>query len=224
MTVLFSIQTGEFLPRSATGKVADVHCSQCDTAFHVEKVDYYNNYCHNFRTDSTFSTASNWYPDLQFFRFCELCIKCREPFVDEGNFVESLDEKDLIEQGLGVGLPKCITPLIFEYYEKRKFPEYKQYAFEGHGSFFPTVPSYTNIMMMFDNKDVMSIPGVEHIFRGANGSIAVKLDMRWWRPRQCTCTRLPFCECICMAAQNRNISKKLEGRLVVRKNDDEEVL
>jgi hypothetical protein len=37
----------------------------------------------------------------------------------------------------------------------------------------------------------------------------IKLDYRYWRPKQCKCTKTP-CECICFPAQVRNIKKILK--------------
>jgi hypothetical protein len=198
-------------------------CSQCDSAFKVKNLRYYGKYKHNcsflkYETESTSSSHSsyvkkykNQYPDLQFVRFGLLCINCRAPYVGEGNFEESsLDKEGLSAQGANVGLLGVITNLIYDYYTKREFPEYK---------LFPDLRSPANqilhTFLLAVHKDVMSIPGVEHLFVGDMASLTIRLDMRWWRPKQCKCTRLPFCECVCMAAQVRNIVNKLNGRLPI---------
>ena len=195
-------------------------CSQCNSTFEVNDLRYYGKYKHNdsflqYQTESPSPTHSsyvskykNQYPDLQFLRFGHLCLNCRAPYVGEGNFEESsLDKQGLSAQGANVGLPGVITNLIFDYYTKREFPEYK---------LFPDLRSPANQIsstyLLAVHKDMMSIPGVEHIFVGDMDSLTIRLDMRWWRPKQCKCTRLPFCECVCMAAQVRNMVRKLNGK------------
>ena len=198
-------------------------CSQCNSAFRVKDLRYYGKYKHNssFRqgqTESPSPTHSsyvsryvNQYPDLQFLRFGHLCINCRAPYVGEGNFEESsLDKQGLSAQGANAGLAEAITDLIYEYYTKREFPEYKLFRDLKNPS-----NQILSTFLLTVHKDKMSIPGVEHIFIGDKESLAIKLDMRWWRPKQCKCTRLPFCECVCMAAQVRNIVNKINAKLPI---------
>jgi hypothetical protein len=64
----------------------------------------------------------------------------------------------------------------------------------------------------------MSVPGVEHVYfrEGTTSRITewgaekvnIKLDYRYWRPKECKCTQIP-CECICIPAQVHNIVEKL---------------
>jgi hypothetical protein len=199
------------------------HCSQCDSAFRVKKLSYYDEYRHGstflmYETESTSPTHSSYvkkyenrYPDLQYVRYGLVCINCRKPYVGEGNFEESsLDKEGLSKQGANVGLPGIITNLIYNYYIKREFPEFKLYP-----ELTSPAIQIINNELLYIHKDVMSMPGVEHVFCGDMATLAIRLDMRWWRPKQCKCTRLPFCECVCMAAQIGNIVNKINAKLPI---------
>ena len=196
-------------------------CSQCDSAFRVQKLSYYSNYRHGscFQMLNSFMDMGdkyeNQYPDLQFTRFGDLCINCRAPYIGEGNFeVSSLDIEGLSAQGANVGLAGVITNLIYDYYTKRVFPEFKLYP-DPELAASPAIQIINN-ELLYIHKDVMSMPGVEHVFWGEMAiKKHIRLDMRWWRPKQCKCTRLPFCECVCMAAQVRNIVNKINANTKV---------
>ena len=195
-------------------------CSQCDSAFMVQKLSYYSNYRHGSTFQMLNSFIDNFHyapkyenqdPDLQYTRFGNLCINCRAPYIGEGNFEESsLDKEGLTAQGANVGLAGDITNLIYDYYTKRVFPEFKLYP-----ELTSPALQIINNELLYIHKDVMSMPGVEHAFCGEMATLAIRLDMRWWRPKQCKCTRLPFCECVCMAAQVRNIVNKMNAKLPI---------
>lgn len=202
---------------SVAGNAADVNCRQCDSGFKVKNLNYNDHYKYangfvsivneSSTTKSRYERRNlNAYPDMQYFRYGSLCINCRAPYLGEGNFEENLDEEGL---RVKVGLPTDISNIVFGYYTNRIFPEYNLYATIGGN---PVKDTY-NGRVLFDHKDVMSICGVERIFLGNSSSMAIMLDMRWWRPRQCNCTRLPFCECVCMDDQVRNIVNKLKVKL-----------
>ena len=146
-------------------------CSQCDSAFRVQKLSYYSNYRHGscFQMLNSFMDMGdkyeNQYPDLQFTRFGDLCINCRAPYIGEGNFeVSSLDIEGLSAQGANVGLAGVITNLIYDYYTKRVFPEFKLYP-DPELAASPAIQIINN-ELLYIHKDVMSMPGVEHVFWG----------------------------------------------------------
>ena len=182
-------------------------CKECPALFPERHVKYYNDEYTNFQPHNN----ENPYPDMQFHRFGELCIYCRAPKFGEGNFVERLDEIGLREHVLAVGFHTDITTLVFEYYTNstRTFAKpiglHETHDLVRDGTRYGGFPQSYKVD---DLLDVMAFPGVEHV-SGKAGSIAIHLDMRWWRPIECNCTRVPFCECVCMAAQARNIASKL---------------
>jgi hypothetical protein len=180
-------------------------CKECPALFPERHVKYYNDEY----TSCQPHNKENPYPDMQFHRFGGLCIYCRAPNFGEGNFVERLDEIGLREHVLAVGLDQDITTLVFEYYTMRTFAkpvglrETHELVRGGtRNGGFPQSYKVDDLL------DVMSFPGVEHV-SGKAGSMAIHLDMRWWRPKECNCRQVPFCECVCMAAQARNIASKL---------------
>ena len=139
-------------------------CSQCDSAFRVQKLSYYSNYRHGscFQMLNSFMDMGdkyeNQYPDLQFTRFGDLCINCRAPYIGEGNFeVSSLDIEGLSAQGANVGLAGVITNLIYDYYTKRVFPEFKLYP-DPELAASPAIQIINN-ELLYIHKDVMSMPG-----------------------------------------------------------------
>ena len=139
-------------------------CSQCDSAFRVQKLSYYSNYRHGscFQMLNSYldlgAIYENQYPDLQFTRFGDLCINCRAPYIGEGNFeVSSLDIEGLSAQGANVGLAGVITNLIYEYYTKRVFPEFKLYP--DPEELASPASQIINNELLYIHKDVMSMPG-----------------------------------------------------------------
>ena len=71
-----------------------------------------------------------------------------------------------------------------------------------------------------EGRGYMSLAGVEHVSDADDFNQkmrepeyreivpVIKLDYRYWRPKECTCTWTP-CECVCIPAQLVNITRKL---------------
>ena len=202
-------------------QLPNVECSGCHAMFRQKSITDYD------EPDELFFHES--YADLQFHQFGALCLPCRAPFPGEGHFEEHRLRYKNKANPLTEYLVNCLDVtslqnIVFDYY---KHPEYTQ--LEG---------AHINMLMKGDEEDegrnnsrrdlvtlytqgprFMSIPGVEHVYYrelhvedygdSAYDSIPdIKLDYRYWRPKECECTRTP-CECICFPAQVCNIKEKL---------------
>ena len=200
-------------------QLPDVTCSGCHGTFKQKSITNY---------DLPDEFSDQFYADLQFHQFGALCLQCRAPFPGEGHFTWEKHHLKKTANPLTEYLVNCLgvtslQNIVFDYY---KHPEYTQ--LEG---------AHINMLMKGDEEDegrnnsrrdlvtlytqgprFMSIPGVEHVYyreevehyneSGYESVPDIKLDYRYWRPKECKCTRTP-CECICFPAQVCNIKKKL---------------
>ena len=176
-------------------------CNGCDKAFSRQTVAWYK--------------ANEWinyaeYPDLQFYRFGQLCLECRYPYDGEGHFVaegEQLQNVADLSARMDKFLPEAVHGIVFGYYEKRTVPDYPtledvqmwrkiDYPLQG----------VVSGLQHGKHDALMSFPGVERVCRGG-----VYLDMRWFVPVQCAgppaCTIFP-CRCLSMTGQVENIRAK----------------
>ena len=171
-------------------------CNGCDKAFGRQTAAWY-------KTNQGINFVE--YPDLQFYRFGQLCLECRYPYDGEGHFVveevQLRKVKDL-EEHMEKFLPTALYGIVFDYYEKRTVPDY------------PTLVDVQRwrkidypVRGVSKHDALMSFPGVERVFHGG-----VYLDMRWFVPVECTgppaCTVFP-CRCLSMTGQVENIRAKL---------------
>jgi hypothetical protein len=182
-------------------ELPNVQCRECLTWFEQKSITDYKS-----RDEYEYTNV-----DLQFHQFGGLCLWCRAPFAGEGHF-EAHDVHPLryvLPEVLG-GV-SALEVIVWEYYyREHELPAYT-----------PLDPKHYCLLRCADLIDLykfglqyMTVPGVEHVYRrvaqiGKEGAPDIKLDYRFWRPKQCKCTKTP-CECICYGAQIRNITQKLQ--------------
>lgn len=159
------------------------------------------------------TTGEMVYPDLQFERFGNLCLECRNPHADEGgHFVDgNLGLKDAASLGpyMGPCMPVDILKLVFGYYDTRRvFPKF----YRMDEARFPLMKIHKALRSVYENLELMSVPGVEHIGSDWKQKLEITLDMRWFVPKECAGSSLcqdSYCKCICVRAQVQNIQRKL---------------
>ena len=159
------------------------------------------------------SSGEMVYPDLQFERFGNLCLQCRDPHADEGgHFVDgNLCLKDAASLGpyMDPCMPVDIQKLVFGYYDTRRvFPKFPRMD----EAKFPLLKIHKALRSVYENLELMSVPGVEHIGSGWQQKLEITLDMRWFVPKECSGSSLcqdSYCKCICVRAQVQNIQRKL---------------
>jgi hypothetical protein len=157
---------------------------------------------------------------MHFFRYNQLCLKCRYPYPGEGNFVsvESSLLRPLIEDVLPTAV---LHDIVFSYY-RRVIPEFPK--IERSSPIWKTRVRGSQIReelrLMYLQDDLMSIPyaGVERVFvdkRAAVVYFSMLLDMRWFVPMEClgspTCTRFP-CACVDVQVQAQTIYALFESK------------
>ena len=199
---------------------AGLSCNGCDKAFSRQTVAWY-------KVRRLIEYVE--YPDLQFYRFGQLCLECRNPYHGEGHFVVEVEQLKKVEDlsaQMDKSLPVAIQSIVFGYYEKRTVPDYptlkdvqkfRKIDDPGRGvaTGLPRLQHDDPVRgvatgltrLQHDKHDaLMSFPGVERVFRGG-----VYLDMRWFVPVQCMgppiCTAFP-CSCLSSAEQVENIRTK----------------
>ena len=159
------------------------------------------------------SSGEEIYPDLQFERFGNLCLQCRNPLADEGgHFVEG-GQRLLDAASLGRYMESCmpvdILKLVFDYYDTRRvFPKCPRMD----EAKFPLMKIHRALCSVYENLELMSVNGVEHIGSGWKNTLEITLDMRWFVPKECSGSSLcqdSYCKCICVRAQVLNIQRKL---------------
>ena len=195
----------------------NVQCSGCRATFAQKSITDYA---------GPDEVSREMYADLQFHQFGALCLPCRAPFPGEGHFEErNVRDKnpltECLENCLGV---VSLQNIVLEYY---KHPEYTllenlhfemlmKDELEDEGRNYAKRELVT---LYSKGRRYMSIPGVEHVYyrgdvehynlSGYESVPDIKLDYRYWRPKECKCTRTP-CECICFPVQVFNIMRKLK--------------
>ena len=110
----------------------------------------------------------------------------------------------------------ALRDIVYEYYKPKRLPaSFPAYAFEEED------PFHTDLQALYkEGLTHMTVPGVELVYwrNGKNEYnpiidipplVDIKLDYRYFRPKQCKCTKSP-CECICFAAQVKNIAEVLK--------------
>ena len=187
----------------------NVRCSGCPSSFVQKSI-----------TDYTINDeAGHTYADLQFHHHGGLCIWCRAPYPGEGHFEQrhvhdGITANPLTEYLQTVGVEvSALQDIVWEYYKPLELPKYTQLKKE-HKNF--------DQGGLYHHVAYMSFPGVEHVylrnsryFRSSRFDLNdetpdIKLDYRYWRPKNCNCTKVP-CECICHAAQVHNITQILKS-------------
>lgn len=174
-------------------------CNGCDKAFGRQTVTWYK--------------ANQWinfveYPDLQFYRFGQLCLECRYPYDGEGHFEVQLQKVEDLAEHMDKFLPTAVHGIVFQYYEKRVVPDYPTLVdVQRWRKNDYTVRGVVTNLQHGKHDALMTFPGVERVFRGG-----VYLDMRWFVPVECTgppaCTIFP-CRCLSISDQVENIRAKL---------------
>ena len=200
----------------------NVKCSACHRTFTQKSILDYS-------VHDEFSAER--YIDLQFYQFGQLCLSCRAPDPGEGHFEEN-HHVYLVKLLTPVLNVEALCTIVLEYYTPTEHPEYPQLKKEHYDMVHNMVTTdmhgrgfaKSELLAMYGvvGRTYMSIPGVELVYTRAekvnpftdmppdNDTLPdIKLDYRYWRPKQCKCTRIP-CECICFPAQVRNIKKVLE--------------
>ena len=202
-------------------QLPDVKCSGCHATFKQKSITNY---------DVPDEISDEKYADLQFHQFGALCLQCRAPFPGEGHFTWEKHHLKKTANPLTEYLVNCLgvtslQNIVFDYY---KHPEYTQLEdvhfdmlMKGDKEDEGRNNSRQDLVTLYSPKGrrFMSIPGVEHVYyreevehyneSGYESVPDIKLDYRYWRPKECKCTRTP-CECICFPAQVRNIKNKLK--------------
>ena len=181
-----------------------VCCSMCRDCLQSLPIVLYTNFLDNS------PSGEPVYPDLQFERFGNLCLQCRNPLADEGgHFVERLMEGANLRPYMDPCMPVDILKLVFGYYDTRRvFPKFHRMD----EAKFPLMKIHRALRSVYENLELMSVPGVEHIGSGWQQNLEITLDMRWFVPKQCTGSlecKDSYCKCICVRAQVHNIQQKL---------------
>jgi hypothetical protein len=198
----------------------NVKCSACPATFKQKSILQYG---------GRDEYSGKNYIDLQFHQHGQLCLSCRRPDPGEAHFEDShafieIEEKFLVELLTPVLDVEALHCIVWEYYKAEEHPEYTQLKTEHYDMLDNMVftDDYTGrfvksaLLEIYGmvGRSYMSIPGVELVYtrEKVDPSIElpdIKLDYRYWRPKECKCTKVP-CECICFPAQVRNIKKVLE--------------
>ena len=204
-------------------ELPDVKCTLCNATFIQLSITEYNCY------DETILPGE--YADLQFHQYGGLCLTCRAPYPGEGHFEQrhvhdgkAQNANPLSEYLNVVRLDvRGLQDIVWEYYKPQILPAYpelegrhhdRMWDFDHNGDEDFDFLHEDLVGLYTEGLDYMSVPGVEHVyFRGKTTSnfqeqINIKLDYRYWRPKECVCTQTP-CECICLPAQVHNIREKL---------------
>ena len=184
-----------------------VCCSLCHDSFQSLPIVLYTNFRDSYPSGETL------YPDLQFERFGNLCLQCRNPLADEGgHFVDGnlcLKEAASLGPYMDPCMPVDIQKLVFGYYDTRRvFPKFPRMD----EAKFPLLKINKALCSVYENLELMSVPGVEHIGSGWQQNLEITLDMRWFVPKECSGSWLckdSYCKCICVRAQVQNIQQKL---------------
>jgi hypothetical protein len=120
-----------------------------------------------------------------------------------------------------------LQDIVWDYCKREVFPEYTRLErrhfdvmisdaadenMKDFSSLFNRNVGEHYDLICHPGRTYMKVRGVEHVYwrPGKSGDRApdVKLDYRYWRPKECKCVWTP-CECICFAAQVQNIKEKL---------------
>ena len=161
--------------------------------------------------------------DFQFHRHGGLCSACRAPLPGQTHFeherVGFVAYKDdplrdcfpLPDYELLRAVWRFLIPFP-------KFPKLERKHWlmgtKGYIHIHDSIRSVYN-----EGRDYMSVAGVEYVSAADDFNQmrepeyreivpVIKLDYRYWRPKECTCTWTP-CECVCIPAQVVNIRRKL---------------
>ena len=202
-------------------ELPNIKCTWCKATFEQKSITKYDTNDEECGIHDGY--GNNVYADLQFHQYGDLCLQCRAPFPGEGHFEyrHVHDGKDQNTKNnplteflniLGPNLPF----VVWEYYKPQVLPLYPQLE-----------PRHKAMLRMegdFIHNDLnglyrvgaayMKVAGVEHVYWGdgrfldRNECTDIKLDYRFWRPKECNCTWIP-CECVCIKAQVNNIRRVL---------------
>ena len=199
-----------------------VTCTGCKATFFQKSITEYGT------EDRTQGKGNyNEYADFQFHQYGDLCLQCRAPFPGEGHFEErhvhdgkeeNPKKNPLTEFFLKV-LDENSTFIVWEYYKPQVLPCYPKLEARHKKKLWSSL--HNDLAGLFnDGGAYMTVAGVEHVY-WSEGRIRdfqgfsrfseytdIKLDYRFWRPKECKCTQTP-CECVCIAAQVNNIRRKL---------------
>ena len=167
------------------------------------------------------------YADLQFHQYGDLCLQCRAPFPGEGHFEqrhvhdgkEENPKQNPLTEFLQV-LEENLTFIVWEYYKPQVLPLYPELEPRHQAKLWKrdAFLHHDLTALYREGGAYMKVAGVEHVYwsgRGIldihndpTGTTDIKLDYRYWRPKECMCAQTP-CECVCIPAQVGNIQKKL---------------
>ena len=198
-------------------------CRGCKQAFTQKSVLEYNLHDEWIpqRDDAEDECAGREYADLQFHQYGDLCLWCRAPLPGEGHF-ENRHVHDGAQEGVNhlseffpaVFGVAALRDLVYEYFKPQELPAYTaaDRPLENDQLHADLIDLYRHGLTH------MTVPGVEHVYwregkyepdgRVVPQLVDIKLDYRYFRPKQCRCVKTP-CECICFAAQVKNITKVL---------------
>jgi hypothetical protein len=208
-------------------RLPNLTCRGCEISFRQKSVldyDLYDEWIPQLHVSGPgveFVCAGLKYADLQFHQYGDLCLWCRAPFPGEGHF-ENRHVLDGTKEGTTLnpiseffpevlGVP-VLQDIVYEYYKPQVLPTYPHLENDN---------LHTDLVDLYkEGLTHMTIPGVEHVYwrHGKNEYnlivdvpqlVDIKLDYRYFRPKQCKCTKSP-CECICFAAQVKNITEVLK--------------
>ena len=192
------------------GDLPNVKCSGCNATFAQKSI---------FDYDLLWEECSpKNYGDLQFHQYYGgLCLWCRAPYPGEGHFEETLANP--LTKYLDVVLSTTsLQDIVWGYCKPQVLPEYTRLKNEHYAYMMDDDADDTMIELsvIFAKKDFgrsyMKVRGVEHVYwrpRSQRDSVPdVKLDYRYFRPKECKCVWTP-CECICFVAQVDNIKEML---------------
>jgi hypothetical protein len=208
-------------------ELPNVTCTACKATYSQKSILEYN-------VRDEFSCKV--YADLQFHQYGGLCLPCRAPFPGEGHFEESSSSPLGIFLTDVLCVTK-LHDIVWEYYNQQELPEYRPMKKEHLGILIEAVNmdeehrnANLDLIGLYSEvgRSYMRIPGVEHVhlraekvdpfYIGNTGEFLelednplpdIKLDYRYWRPKECTCEKTP-CECICFPAQVYNIKRILK--------------
>jgi hypothetical protein len=205
-------------------ELPDVTCTGCKATFAQKSITEYDTH-----DEDCGYQKDDVYTDLQFHQYGDLCLQCRAPFPGEGHFEQrhihdgkkENPKQNPLTEFLGV-LEENLTFIVWEYYKPQELPCYYKLESRHKAKLWRRMYAFlhTDLVGLFrEGFAYMKVAGVEHAY-WSEGRIVlqtqdrfsdatdIKLDYRYWRPKECKCTQTP-CECICLPAQVHNIREKL---------------
>ena len=188
----------------------NVKCSGCNATFAQKSIFDYDLLWEEF--------SSKNYADLQFHQYNGgLCLWCRAPYQGEGHFEETL-VNPLTKYLNAVLCTTSLHDIVWGYCKQQVLPEYTR-LMNKHYAYMMDDDADDNMLQlrgMFAKEEYgrsyMKVRGVELVYwhpqTPCDSVPDVKLDYRFFRPKECKCTWTP-CECICFVAQVENIKEIL---------------